>query len=150
MAVSLRNKTRALQVYNLPHGIVPEHATMSVVGVTEHDPVTGERPVQAYRKPISGSLTFLAAGHDGDFHLDLPNSVLQVAEISHAVKRGELFVMPKDEVAKIKAEKVAAEKKRLDAIEKTAAKAAAESLAADELDVLVEHDDPKTETHAAE
>lgn len=79
--IRLVNKTGAILVLNLPHGLVPEAASMSVVGVRAHDLKSGERKVSLAKKgPVSGSVTILA----GKF-ADVPRSALRAPEVQAAL-----------------------------------------------------------------
>lgn len=60
--LTLKNRTNAILVINLPHALVPECASHSVVGTRSHDKASGERRIEAHRKRISGSITLLAEG----------------------------------------------------------------------------------------
>jgi hypothetical protein len=79
--IRLVNKTGAIQVLNLPHGLVPEAASMSVVGVRAHDLKSGERKVSLAKKgPVSGSVTILAGKS-----VDVPRSALRAPEVQAAL-----------------------------------------------------------------
>lgn len=84
----LVNRTKQLRVYNLPHAVVPEAATMRVVATREHNPKTGERIFKPHRRPVSGSITLLPSGTSPP----QPMSVLRSPDIQAALKRKEIEV----------------------------------------------------------
>lgn len=83
--VTLANQTRATLVLNLPHDVVPEMASRAVVGTRDHDAATGERTVRAHRKRISGSVTLLPKGIEGDMVRGLPFSVMRSPDVQRAL-----------------------------------------------------------------
>lgn len=98
MPVTLKNKARAMKVFNLPHAIVCTEAlclcTRRVTGVQDVHPETGEKSMRALKKRLADSVTFTAAGTEGDEVSDLPDTVLAVPEIAAAIKRRELVIVP--------------------------------------------------------
>jgi hypothetical protein len=89
---TLANKTKLPVILNLPHGVVPELASMSVVGTLDHL-TTGERPLRATKRAISGSLTLCAKGTDGDKIAGLPQSVLNAPEVIAAKARDAIEII---------------------------------------------------------
>lgn len=109
----ISNKTGTILVLNLPHGDVPEHASMGVVGVVEskikrETVVNGrrhvevERAIRAYKRPISGSVTLLAKGHKGD-SATISRTALFAPDVKAAIKRGHVVVLSDEEAAEKKA-----------------------------------------------
>lgn len=90
---TLANNMPGMQVFNLPHALVPERASMAVVGTRPHNPKTGQRQVRAHKRPISGSLTFLGKGKKGDTLEGLPRTVLRAPEVKAALAAGELLLV---------------------------------------------------------
>jgi hypothetical protein len=91
----LVNETTAPQVLNLPHAIVPECATMGVVGTTDHDTKTGERPLRARKGPISGSVTLMPKGMKGA-SAEVPRTALHAPDVKAAIaaKRIRIAELP--------------------------------------------------------
>lgn len=83
--VELANQTRFIQVLNLPHDVVPEMSSRGIVGTRDHDPVSGERPVRVHKKCISGSITLMPKGTEGDIVRGLPPSVMQAPDVQRAL-----------------------------------------------------------------
>ncbi len=83
--IVLKNATREIVVLNLPHGVVPEHATMRAVGTSEYNSKTGETIRRIARKPVSGSITLMPKGKKGDTSAPLDPAVLSVAEVRQAL-----------------------------------------------------------------
>lgn len=104
MPVTLRNKARRLQVFVLPHNTACDadhcHCTRHRTGVTSLHPKTGAKVVHAKVRKLAASVTFIAAGHDGDTVGNLPNNVVRVPEIAAAIKRRELVVVSPEQLAK--------------------------------------------------
>lgn len=98
--ITLRNRRKRQLVINLPHGDVPELASVGVVATREHDatpvrgprdtssPNAGARTLRVERRALSGSLTLTARGcHEGgDYARDLPRSVLRAPEVQRATR----------------------------------------------------------------
>jgi hypothetical protein len=95
--VTLKNKARAMKVFNLPHAIVCTEAlclcTRRVTGVQDVHRETGEKQMRALKKRLADSITFTAAGTEGDTIKELPDTVLQVPEIGAAIRRRELAIV---------------------------------------------------------
>lgn len=98
----ITNKTRAILVLNLPHGLVPEHAKMGVIGtrvatVTSERVEKGrrfvelERKVVAHKRPVSGSVTLLAKGSEGDT-AEVARTALFAPDVKAALARGHIMV----------------------------------------------------------
>lgn len=102
---------------NLPYDVVPEMCTRAVVGTRDHNPESGERTVRAHRKRISGSLTLMPKGTQGDVIRGLPESVLKAPDVDRALK-----MWPPKIAAKVfdKDAREADEKQRTEAAEKQA------------------------------
>jgi hypothetical protein len=114
---TIANKTATILVLNLPHAEVPAHATMGVVGVRGHVPQTGERPIRAIKRAISGSVTLLAKGSkkDGDKAV-IHRSALFAPDVKAALAAKRIEIVPskpdaeKAEAADTKPKKPAAGK----------------------------------------
>lgn len=90
--VTLTNKTKQPIVFNLPHHIVPECATMGVVATFDRDKLTGAKVLRPVRKPLSGSVTLLAKGVvEG-----LPVSVQRAPDVIAAVNAGKVILTVKE------------------------------------------------------
>ena len=83
--VTLANQSRTTLVLNLPHHIVPELSSRGTVGTRDHDAKSGDRTVRAHRKKISGSITLMPKGIDGDIVRGLPASVLKAPDVQRAL-----------------------------------------------------------------
>lgn len=94
MTVKLHNYSRRMLVLNLPHEAVCSeekcYCSRQVVGVQQHEPVTGEKSVQAFKRRLASSLTLCAKGTDGDTVGDLPDGVLRAPDVRLAIKTGAL------------------------------------------------------------
>lgn len=114
--VALANQTRTIQVLNLPHSVVPELATRGVVGTQDHDKITGERHVRAHKKKISGSITLMPKGIEGDIVSGLPLSVLKAPDVERAIHAwpprvaSKISSAPERDIAAEEAKKKAEEK----------------------------------------
>jgi hypothetical protein len=98
----ISNRTRGILVLNLPHGVVPEHATMGLVG-TRIATVKSEKVekgrkfiemecrVHAHKRPISGSITLLGKGQDGSA-VEVSRSAIHAPEVKAALKRGDIEI----------------------------------------------------------
>lgn len=84
--VSLANQTRSIMVLNLPYEVVPECSSRGVAGTRDHDPTSGARSVRAHKKKISGSITLMPKGMEGDMSAGLPLSVLKAPDVERALK----------------------------------------------------------------
>lgn len=93
MSITLENRERRMQVFNLPHAIYCAAAgrcecTEQVVTTLVEDPRTGQRTPRSVVRRIPASLTLLARAQRSG----LPEAVLDVAEIRRAVDQGALRV----------------------------------------------------------
>jgi hypothetical protein len=93
MAVTIENRLRQMQVFNLIHDVYcrgRECACSEVtVVVTDENPRTGERAPRRVAKKVPSALTLLAREErDG-----LPDAVLRVPEVRAAIDRGVLRVV---------------------------------------------------------
>jgi hypothetical protein len=93
MAVTLENRLRQMQVFNLAHDAYcrgRECACSEVtVVVTDENPRTGERAPKRVPKKVPAALTLLAREvRDG-----LPDAVLRAPEVRAAIDRGALRVV---------------------------------------------------------
>lgn len=88
MPVKLKNLTKRMVTFNLPHDVVCTEqqclCSRRVTGVQQHDPATGEKTVQAFKKRLADSVTLTAAGTEGDTVEGLPDGVFNVPEIRAA------------------------------------------------------------------
>jgi hypothetical protein len=89
---TIKNQTKRPLVLNLPHGIVPEHASMGITGTLEYMSESGERKVRAHRHPISGSITLF-----GGESAQVAASAKHAPDVQAAHKRGEISIT--DDVA---------------------------------------------------
>jgi len=83
-----------MTVLNLPHSVVPEQATMAVVGTLgpefkgtrEQAATAPPRAFKVHKKPISGSVTLLGRGSgEGEVVDDLPLSVREAPDVQAAL-----------------------------------------------------------------
>lgn len=94
--ITIKNQTRRMQVYNLPHDIycaATGHCTCETVEVITvvENPITGDRSPRTVTKYLPASVTLLAGAHwPGQ-----PGDVLRIPEIQRAVARGTLRVITK-------------------------------------------------------
>ncbi len=93
MAVTLENRLRQMQVFNLNHEVYCTGAACACSQVTtvvvDENPRTGERAPRRVTRRAPGSLTLLARERrDG-----LANSILEVPEVRAAIARGHLRVV---------------------------------------------------------
>ena len=101
MPITLENRERRMQVFNLPHDIYCEAIEYCACTPTEvttvlEDARTGERAVRMRTKRIPASITLLAR----ERWSGLPEAVLRIPEISRAVERGVLRVLTERQSAK--------------------------------------------------
>ena len=93
MPVTLQNRRRQMQVFNLDHGVCcgPEGCgcTDLVATVIAEHPRTGELLPRHIRKKIPGSLTLLAL----ETRRGLPDAILKVPDVSAAIVAGALRVV---------------------------------------------------------
>lgn len=86
----------AMQTFNLPHELVCTELDCKcvhrVVGVRNHDPVTGIRDVKAIHRRMCQSVTIMAKGTPGSRSEPMPRSILRVPDVHAAVARGDLRV----------------------------------------------------------
>jgi hypothetical protein len=93
MPITLENRGRQMQVFNLPHELYCQKAghcgcATETVTTWVEDAATGERSMRAAIKRIPASLTLLArAKHPG-----LHEAVLEVPEVQRAIQLGTLRV----------------------------------------------------------
>lgn len=98
----ITNKTKGILILNLPHGVVPEHAHMAHVGTREEKikstKVEGgrkyveiERKIVSHKRPVSGSITLLAKGQQGDT-VEVARSAIFAPEVKSAQQRGLIEV----------------------------------------------------------
>lgn len=93
MSITLENRERRMQVFNLPHAIYCAAAgrcqcTEQVVTTLAEDARTGARTPRSVVRRIPASLTLLARAQQAG----LPRAVLEVPEIQRAVAAGALRV----------------------------------------------------------
>ena len=93
MSVTLENRLRQMQVFNLDHEAYCAGAECACSEVTavvvDENPRTGERAPRRVTRRAPGSLTLLAQ----ERRQGLPDSVLQVAEVRAAIERGAVRVV---------------------------------------------------------
>jgi hypothetical protein len=93
MPITLENRGRQMQVFNLPHELYCEKSgrcgcAQELVNTWVEDAATGERTLRSTLKRIPASLTLLArAKHPG-----LAEAVLEVPEVQRAIALGTLRV----------------------------------------------------------
>jgi len=93
MPITLENRGRQMQVFNLPHELYCEKAgrcgcVQETVTTWVEDTATGERSLRSTIKRIPASLTLLAREKQPGFH----EAVLEVPEVQRAIKLGTVRV----------------------------------------------------------
>jgi len=93
MPITLENRGRQMQVFNLPHELYCEKAgrcscANETVTTWGEDAATGERSLRATIKRIPASLTLLAR----EKHPGLHEAVLEVPEVQRAIELGAVRV----------------------------------------------------------
>lgn len=93
MPVTLQNRLRQMQVFNLVHEIWCRGRECSCSDITavvaDENPRTGERAQKRITRRAPGALTLLA----GETRADLPDAVLLVPDVRAALGRGFLRVV---------------------------------------------------------
>lgn len=93
MPVTLHNRSRQMQVFNLVHDAYCRGRACSCSEITtlvvEENPRTGERAPRRVPKRVPAALTMLAR----ETRSGLPNAVLQVPDVQAAIGRGILRVV---------------------------------------------------------
>lgn len=100
---TIANKTKGILVLNLPHGDVPDHASMASVGSRsyivkkdnttmvrgeKHRHIDIERQLNVTKRPISGSLTFLAGEKK-----EVSRTVLAAPEVKAALAANRIALI---------------------------------------------------------
>jgi hypothetical protein len=93
MPITLENRGRQIQVFNLPHELYCEKSghcgcAQEIVNAWVEDAATGERSLRSTIKRIPASLTLLAR----EKHPGLAEAVLEVPEIQRAIELGTVRV----------------------------------------------------------
>jgi hypothetical protein len=93
MPITLENRGRQMQVFNLPHELYCEKSgrcgcSQETVTTWVEDVATGERSLRATIKRIPASLTLLAR----EKHPGLHEAVLEVPEVQRAIELGTVRV----------------------------------------------------------
>jgi hypothetical protein len=93
MPITLENRGRQMQVFNLPHELYCERSgrcgcAQETINSWVEDPATGERTLRSTVKRIPASLTLLAR----EKHPGLAEAVLEVPEIQRAIELGTVRV----------------------------------------------------------
>jgi hypothetical protein len=93
MPITLENRGRQMQVFNLPHEPYCEESgrcdcAQEIVNTWVEDAATGERTLRSTVKRIPASLTLLAR----EKHPGLAEAVLEVPEIQRAIELGTVRV----------------------------------------------------------
>jgi hypothetical protein len=93
MPITLENRGRQMQVFNLPHELYCEKSgrcgcAQEIVNTWVEDATTGERTLRSTVKRIPASLTLLAR----EKHPALAEAVLDVPEIQRAIELGTVRV----------------------------------------------------------
>jgi hypothetical protein len=93
MPITLENRGRQMQVFNLPHELYCEKSgrcgcAQEIVNTWVEDAATGERSLRSTVKRIPASLTLLAR----EKHSELAEAVLEVPEIQRAIELGAVRV----------------------------------------------------------
>lgn len=96
MPVTIENRLRQMQVFNLVHdpycrGRGCSCSEITVV-VTDENPRTGERAPRRVPKKVPAALTLLAR----EVRSGLPTSLLQVPDVRAALARGDLRVVAQE------------------------------------------------------
>jgi hypothetical protein len=93
MPVTLENRLRQMQVFNLPHEAFCAGGACACSQVTtvvvEENPRTGERAPRRITRRTPGSLTLLAR----ERRAGLPESTLAVPEVHAAIGKGHVRVL---------------------------------------------------------
>ncbi len=93
MAVTLENRLRQMQVFNLAHETYCAGRPCTCAEVTavvlDENPRTGERAPRRVTRRAPASLTLLA----GERRTGLPGTVLEVPEVRAAIERGFVRVV---------------------------------------------------------
>jgi len=93
MAVTLENRLRQMQVFNLIHDAYCRGRTCAcaetTVVVSDENPRTGERAARRVRRRVPSALTLLAR----EVRDALPDAVLRVPDVQAALARGTLRVV---------------------------------------------------------
>ncbi|WP_428264544.1 hypothetical protein [Haliangium sp.] len=98
MTITLENRERRMQVFNLPHDIYCEAVEYCACAATDvttllEDARTGERMARTATRRIPASITLLAR----ESRRGLPEAVLRIPEIRRAVDRRALRVLTERE-----------------------------------------------------
>jgi hypothetical protein len=93
MPITLENRGRQMQIFNLPHELYCEKAgrcgcAQETLTTWVEDAATGERSLRATVKRIPASLTLLAR----EKHPGLAEAVLEVPEVQRAIELGTVRV----------------------------------------------------------
>jgi hypothetical protein len=93
MPITLENRGRQMQVFNLPHELYCERSgrcgcAQETANTWVEDAATGERTLRSTIKRIPASLTLLAR----EKHSGLAEAVLEVPEVQRAIELGTLRV----------------------------------------------------------
>jgi hypothetical protein len=93
MPITLENRGRQMQVFNLPHELYCEKSgrcgcAQEIVNTWVEDAATGERTLRSTIKRIPASLTLLAR----EKHPGLHEAVLEVPEVQRAIELGTMRV----------------------------------------------------------
>jgi hypothetical protein len=93
MPITLENRGRQMQVFNLPHELYCEKSgrcdcAQEIVNTWVEEAATGERTLRSTIKRIPASLTLLAR----EKHAELAEAVLEVPEIQRAIALGTVRV----------------------------------------------------------
>jgi hypothetical protein len=96
MPVTIENRLRQMQVFNLVHDVYCRGRGCScseiTVVVTDENPRTGERAPRRVPKKVPTALTLLAR----EVRAGLPTSVLHVPDVRAALARGDLRVVAQE------------------------------------------------------
>lgn len=91
--VTLENRLRQMQVFNLVHEVWCAEGTCScrevTVVVTDENPRTGERAPRRVLRKLPTALTLLAR----EVRAGLPDAVVEVPDVRAAIARGHLRVL---------------------------------------------------------
>lgn len=93
MAVTLDNRLRRMQVFNLVHDAYCRGGTCACSAITtvvvDENPRTGDRVPRRVQKKVPTALTLLA----GEVRPGLPDGVLRVPDVRVALEKGDLRVV---------------------------------------------------------
>jgi hypothetical protein len=94
MPITLENRGRQMQVFNLPHELYCEKSgrcgcAQEIVNTWVEDATTGERSLRSTVKRIPASLTLLAR----EKHPGLAEAVLELPEVQRAIELGTVRVL---------------------------------------------------------